>query len=84
MTRSVLPLTQVPIAHTVTVVTFAGGMGFQRRLVSMGLSVGSEIKVLQRNPGTGPVLVAVGGTRLGIGHGMARRIMVAPNSEPAE
>ena len=75
---AVRPLTSVPAGGKARVVALAGGHHFQNRLVSMGLNVGVEIKVVNSSNGRGgPMLIATGGTRLGIGHGMAERIMVA-------
>jgi Fe2+ transport system protein FeoA len=52
-----------------------GGRGLRGRLAAMGLIPGCEIQVL-RNPGCGPFIVAVGGTRIVIGRGMAMKIEV--------
>ena len=60
-------------------VALAGGREFQHRLVSMGLNVGREVKVIRGSKGVGgPTLIALGQTRLAIGRGMAERIMVSP------
>lgn len=76
--RTVQPLTELPPGTTATVVSLAGGRAFQNRLVSMGLRVGGDVTVLSGRSGFGgPVLVAAGDTRLAIGRGMARRILVA-------
>lgn len=53
----------------------AGGESFRGRAMSMGLIPGCEVQVV-RGGGFGPVVVAVGGARLAVGHGMARRVMV--------
>ena len=52
-----------------------GGNDFVNRLASMGLSVGSQLEVLQ-NRGQGPVLVLVRGTRIGLGRGEALKILL--------
>ena len=69
------PLTAIASGGKAKVVALLGGRGFQNRMVSMGLKVGCEIEVLHRGS-RGPVLVAAGGTRLALGHGMAERILV--------
>ncbi len=71
------PLSRLGPGQTARVVALGGGRAFQARLVSMGLLVGSEIKVIRATGSTrGATLVAVGPMRLGIGRGMAERIMV--------
>ena len=52
-----------------------GGRGFASRLASLGLSIGSQIQVLQ-NRGRGPVLVLVRNTRVALGRGEAVKILV--------
>ena len=52
-----------------------GGKEFVGRLVAMGLSIGSELEVLQ-NRRHGPVLVLTRGTRIALGRGEAHKILV--------
>lgn len=59
------------------VTAFLGGCGFQDRILSMGLNVGNAVRVIHGARGRGPVLIAVGDTRLAIGHGMSEKIAVA-------
>ncbi len=71
------PLSRLGPGQTARVASLGGGRAFQARLVSMGLLVGSEIKVIRASGSTrGAALVAIGPMRLGIGRGMAERIMV--------
>jgi len=73
----VMPLTMVSPGEMVRIETLNSGRGMVRRLTDMGLNVGTEIQVINKgNPG--PFLIAVRGTRLGIGHGVAHKIMVKP------
>lgn len=50
------------------------GKNLERRLISLGLNVGSELIVSQRQGGN--VVVIRGETRLALGAGMAQKIMV--------
>ena len=76
--RDALPLTAAPTKAPLRVVAIEGGCGFQHRLIGMGLNVGSVLTIMHgAGGGVGPTLVAVGDTRLAIGHGMAERILVA-------
>lgn len=52
-----------------------GGRGFASRLAALGLSIGSEVQVLQ-NRGNGPVLVLVRNTRIALGRGEAGKIRI--------
>ncbi len=59
------------------IVSFYGGHGFVRRLQEMGLVPGQIVEVV-RNAPIGPVEVAVMGTELAIGRGIASKILVQP------
>jgi len=77
VSAALVPLSKVAEGESVTVVEMGGGRWFKQRLVSMGVSVGSTVKVLRANNSIGgPTLIAIGQTRLAIGRGMAERIMV--------
>lgn len=56
-----------------------GGRELQAHLASMGLHPGVEIQVI-RNQGRGPFVILVHDTRLMLGHGLTRKIRVAPLS----
>ncbi len=45
----------------------------------MGLAPGVEVRVVSNMGSFGPIMVAVGSTKIGIGRGMARRVLVRPN-----
>jgi len=53
-----------------------GSWGFQKRLMEMGLTPGTEVTVVKSAPFRGPIEVHVRGSRLAIGRGMAERIFV--------
>ena len=71
----VMPLVMVSPGQKVKVISLAGGRGLQRHLADMGLNIGSEVEVLNQGA-PGPFIIAVKETRLAIGFGMARKIMV--------
>jgi ferrous iron transport protein A len=72
---SMTPLTSLPQGARAVVTDLVGGHAFQQRVASMGLQAGYEIRVLQ-NHRRGPMLIAVGDTRLALGRGMARKVFV--------
>lgn len=59
----------------VRISSLSGGKNFRDRLISMGLNVGAEIKIVQNQSG-GKMLIGVKGTRLFLGGGMAHKINV--------
>ncbi len=75
MSRRVIPLTETSGGSRATVIALRGGGDFQQRVIGMGLFVGCEVKVLIGGDG-GRLLLAVGDTRISMGHGMAEKVMV--------
>ncbi|UCH87285.1 MAG: FeoA domain-containing protein, partial [Dehalococcoidia bacterium] len=53
----------------------SGGRSFMARLLALGCSPGTEIKVVH-NSGHGPLIVSVRGTRVALGRGEAERLRV--------
>ncbi|MBN2764526.1 MAG: ferrous iron transport protein A [Bacteroidales bacterium] len=63
--------------QTGIIVSVAGGKGATKRLADLGLSPGTEIKVIRKALFSGPVKVLVRGSRIVIGRGLALKIIVA-------
>ena len=74
--QNILPLTFAEVGERIRIISMRGGRGFNNKVVSMGLKVGDEIRVVYRRPG-GAVLIAKEGTRYGLGVVMAQKIFVA-------
>lgn len=72
-----MPLTLLQPDNTARITAVQGGRGITARLAAMGIYPGVVIS-LKRGRGSGPVIVQVDSSRFGVGHGMARRIMVEP------
>lgn len=68
------PLSMADEGARVRVVALRGGAGLDKRMTEMGLNVGSELTVRQRQGGG--VVVSRGETRFALGGGMAHKIMV--------
>jgi Fe2+ transport system protein FeoA len=79
MASATIPLGEAETGTKATVVAFRGGGDFQARVTSMGLFVGCRLEVLIG--GGGRVIVAVGDTRIALGHGMAEKVIVRPLSK---
>jgi len=75
-----VPLDMFPDGAAVRLVTVAGGVGLRSRLLAMGLRAGARIRVVH-NGGRGPFVVASGESRIVLGRGMARRVLVVPDDE---
>jgi Fe2+ transport system protein FeoA len=60
----------------VRVTGFDAGRGLRARLTAIGLAPGTELTVIS-NKGRGPFIVAVKGTRIMLGRGVAHQIRVA-------
>ncbi len=72
-----MPLAMSLVGQRVSFVGLqGGGRRLSRRLAEMGLVPGERMEVLNRGPG--PFIVAVKGTRLLLGRGMADRVLVRP------
>jgi|APTNR8051073442_1049403.scaffolds.fasta_scaffold03170_6 ferrous iron transport protein A len=70
------PLVQAGDGERVEIVSVDGGAGAQRKLAHLGLAPGKTIEIVTRQPG-GPLLVAVGETRVAVGFGLALKVKVA-------
>jgi len=70
-----LPLAMTAISDRVWVVEIRGGHRIVRRLTDLGIVQGKEITVVNRTE-SGSVIVGLQGCRIGIGAGMAHRVMV--------
>jgi len=66
------PLSDTPVGRKVRLVAINGGKQLTRRLLSLGLSVGSELEVLHHR-GRG-VVVAKQGNRVALGKGIAEKL----------
>lgn len=81
MEANIMPLVMASPGEKLRVVSLAGGRGLQGHMINMGLGPGSEIEVVK--PGApGPFLIAIKDTRLALGYGIAKKIMVSVNSRP--
>ncbi|MCX8033244.1 MAG: FeoA domain-containing protein [Thermoleophilia bacterium] len=70
-------LADLPACARGVVKQLPGAPGLAKRLVSLGLTPGAEVVVLQ-NRGHGPLIVEVHGVRLALGRGQAARVVVEP------
>jgi len=70
-------LADIKEGQTAIVVSIHGGRTLTKRLADLGLTSGSEIKVIGKTLFSGPVQIEVCDSRLALGRGLASKIMVA-------
>ena len=71
-----LTLAVMKTGQTGTVVEISGGPGFVRRLDALGIRPGKKVTKLSATLFRGPVILRVDHTRVAVGFGMARKILV--------
>lgn len=76
MSAAAFPLMMADVGARLRIVALKGGAGLDRRMTEMGLNIGAELVMRQREGGG--VVVMRGETRFALGGGMAHKIMVAP------
>jgi ferrous iron transport protein A len=74
--KEIAYLTDIKNGKTVTIVSIMGGKWSTKRLVDLGLTVGTEIKMLRASFFSGPIEIEIGGSKLALGRGLASKIMV--------
>jgi len=70
-------LSQARSGMVVRVKELLGGQRAITRLREIGLVEGSLVKVID-NPIIGPIIIEVNGTKIALGRGMARKVIVEP------
>ena len=73
------PLSLAPVGEPMTIVGVRGGRRLRHRLSHLGLVPGTVVEVVQCL-GHGPVILAVGESRLALGRGASHKILVKPVS----
>jgi len=70
----VIPLSSLRNGERGKIKAILGGAGAHRNLMDLGLVEGKEVRVIKNSGGA--VLVAVNGTRLVVGRGLAMKVLV--------
>jgi len=74
--EKIIPLTKMHAGQSGRVIEIDGGHNILNRLNSLNIRTGKEVTKVSSMLMRGPVTVEVGNSRVAIGYGMARRIMV--------
>jgi len=69
-------LASLGVGEKAIVEWIVAGPGAARRLADMGLTPGTEVKIVRRGPLGGPIQVEVRGTSLALGYGLASKVLV--------
>jgi len=75
MNRDWIPLSTLAPGKVGVVRQLAGGRGLVSRLAALGFTPGAEVRMIQ-NFGHGPIIVLVRDTRIALGRGEARKVLV--------
>ena len=67
------PLAMASVGERLRIVKLKGTEGTVRRLIGMGLVAGTELQII--NIADGSIIVALGECRIGLGVGLAQKIM---------
>lgn len=81
--EGVFPLAMASVGDRLWVIQFRGGHRMIRRLTDVGIVQGGEITVISRTE-SGSVIIALPGCRIGLGAGMAHRVMVTAAAETVD
>lgn len=73
-------LEKIEVGRRATVVEIDGGAGVRNHLNTLGIHMGDTIRVVERAPFRGPVLVEIHGTRVALGRGVARKVTVTEDA----
>jgi Fe2+ transport system protein FeoA len=75
-----MPLSLAGVGRPLTVTGINGGCGLRNRLADMGLTPGAAVRVVGGSH-PGPMLIDIRGSRLGLGFGVAQKVLVKEASE---
>jgi len=73
--KKAIPLTKLPVGKTAIVYQITSGHGACKRLNELGLIPGTKVELVNRIS-SGPVMIRVKGSKLALGRGLARKVMV--------
>ena len=76
MKRKRASLVNLNLGEMGRIIEINGGFGFQRRLNVLGIRKGQIVRVVSKQPLSGPLTIAVGNCQMTIGRGMAHKIIV--------
>ena len=76
--REQMTLDQIAAGKRARVIEIRGGRGLCRHLEQMGIHAGDVISLQGAGAFRGPLLIEVHGSRIALGRGVARKVIVEP------
>lgn len=73
----IIQLINAPKGKPMEIVALEGGKNMLQKLTAMGLTHHAVVRV-KRGGGSGPMVIEVRGSRVGLGQGISSRILVRP------
>ena len=73
-----MSITEIQEGQSGTIVSIHGGRMAVKRLADLGLTPGTEFKVLRKIQRYGPIEINVRGSNIVLGRGIALKIQIAP------
>lgn len=77
----IINLTQMKSGEFGIITNIQGGLSMRSRLEAMGIVEGVELKKISAQFRRGPIVVEVKKTKVGIGFGMAQKILIEINTK---
>jgi Fe2+ transport system protein FeoA len=73
-----ITLTNLKLGQEAEILFVASGWVANKRLADLGLTPGTEIKIIRKALFLGPIEIEVRGSRLVLGRGLAMKVIVKP------
>ncbi len=75
MGKQLFPLSTTQIGDRVVLAQILSGQNLEHRLSQMGLTLGSEVQIISKTK-SGSVIIYIQDEQIGLGAGLAERVMV--------
>jgi len=73
-----MTLDQLQLGKRARVIRVHGGRGLRRNLTQMGVHPGDIVYLTQGGAFYGPVVIEVNGSKIALGRGVARKVLIDP------
>ena len=71
-----ISLSEAKIGKQYRVINLHGGLNFQRRIATMGIYIGGDVRIIRKAPFKGPLLVDINSSVVAVGRNIAFKIFV--------
>lgn len=73
-----IPISELRVGQRAIISQFLGGPGFDRRVRTLGIREGKEVRMVTCQPLGGPVVLCIDRREITVGRLIAQRILVHP------